>query len=260
MHKKNFLDIAILAAKEAGKIHKRYFNTGFKIKTKSTSFDLVTIADIEAEKKIVSLIKKYFPEHNFLAEEQKYEKTTSDYTWVIDPLDGTNNFASGLPIFCASVAIARKDEIIAGAIYDVTRDELFYAQKGCGAYLNGKKIRVSTVSSLKKALFITGFYYDRGKEMDENLKKIRQFLIRRVIGIRRLGSAALDLCYVAAGRASGYWEYTLSPWDFAAGMLIVKEAGGKITDRRGKEISLKQKSFVAASNGKIHNKMLEILK
>lgn len=257
---KNYLDVAILTVKAAGKIHKKYFNTDIEVKSKATSYDLVTIADIEAEKKIVSVIKKYFKGHNFLAEENKYEKTTSDYTWIIDPLDGTNNFSAGLPIFCASVALVKKNEPVVGAIYDVTRDELFYAQKGCGAYLNGKKIRVSTVSSLKKALFITGFYYDRGKEMDENLKKIRQFLIRRVIGIRRLGSAALDLCYVAAGRASGYWEYTLSPWDFAAGMLIVKEAGGKITDRRGKEISLKQKSFVAASNGKIHNKMLEILK
>lgn len=257
---KTYLDVAILAAKEAGKIHKKYFNTDIEVKSKATSYDLVTIADIEAEKKIVSVIKKYFKGHNFLAEEQKYEKTDSEYTWIIDPLDGTNNFASGLPIFCASVAIARKDEIIAGAIYDVTRDELYYAQKGKGAYLNGKKIRVSTVSILKKALFITGFYYDRGKEMDENLRKIRQFLQRHIIGIRRLGSAALDLCYVAAGRAAGYWEFRLSPWDFAAGMLIVKEAGGKITDRRGKEISVKQKSFVAASNGKIHNKMLEILK
>lgn len=257
---KNYLDVAILTAKEAGKIHKKYFNTGIEVKSKATSYDLVTIADIEAEKKIVSVIKKYFKGHNFLAEEQKYEKTDSEYTWIIDPLDGTNNFASGLPIFCASVALVKNNELIVGVIYDITRDELFYAQKGKGAYLNGKKIRVSTVSSLKQALFITGFYYDRGKEMDENLEKIRQFLIRRVIGIRRLGSAALDLCYVAAGRASGYWEYTLSPWDFAAGMLIVKEAGGKITDRRGKEISLKQKSFVAASNGKIHNKMLEILK
>lgn len=260
MNTKTYLDVAILAVKAAGKIHKKYFNTDIEVKSKATSYDLVTIADIEAEKKIISVINKYFKRHNFLAEEQKYEKTTSEYTWIIDPLDGTNNFASGLPIFCASVAIARKDEIIAGAIYDVTRDELYYAQKGRGAYLNGEKIRVSTVSSLKKALFITGFYYDRGKEMDENLKKIRQFLIRRVIGIRRLGSAALDLCYIAAGRASGYWEYTLSPWDFAAGMLIVKEAGGKITDRRGKEISVKQKSFVAASNGKIHNKMLKILR
>ncbi|MDP1852927.1 MAG: inositol monophosphatase family protein [Candidatus Omnitrophota bacterium] len=259
MNKVDFLKIAILAAKEAGKIHKKYFNTKFKVKTKSSSFDLVTAADIEAEKTAVSVIKKYFPDHNFLAEENKYKKTASEYMWVIDPLDGTNNFYSGLPIFCSSIAILKNNEPIVGAIYDVTRDELFYAEKGKGAYLNGKKIHVSRISDLKQSLFITGFYYDRGKEMDENLKKIRQFLIRRIIGIRRLGSAALDLCYVAAGRACGFWEFKLSPWDFAAGILIVNEAGGKVTDRYGKKVKM-EKSFIAASNGKIHNKMLKILK
>lgn len=255
----NYLNIAILAAKEAGKIHKKYFNTGFAVKTKSSSFDLVTVADIQAEKKVVSIIKKYFPEHNFLAEENKYQKTPSEYTWVIDPLDGTNNYSAGMPIFCASVALVKNDEPIAGAIYDVSRDELFYAQSGKGAYLNGKKITVSKTTGLKKSILITGFYYDRGKEMDENLEKIREFLIRRIIGIRRLGSASLDLAYVAAGRASGYWEFKLSPWDFAAGALLVTEAGGKVTDRYGKKLTMDQ-SFVVASNGKLHNKMLKILK
>lgn len=259
MNKTNFLKIAILAAKEAGKIHKKYFTTKFKARTKSSSFDLVTVADIEAEKAAVSVIKKYLPKHNLLAEENSYKKTASEYIWVIDPLDGTNNFYSGLPIFCSSVALLKNNEPVVGAIYDVTRKELFYAERGKGAYLNGKRIHVSSTSGLKQSLFITGFYYDRGKEMDENLRKIRQFLIRRIIGIRRLGSAALDLSYVAAGRASGFWEFKLSPWDFAAGMLIVTEAGGKVTDRYGKKVKM-EKSFIAASNGKIHNKMLKILK
>lgn len=255
----SYLDTAILAAKAAGKIHKKYFNTALKLKTKTASYDLVTIADIEAERKIVSVIKNNFKGHNFLGEENKYKKTPSEFTWVIDPLDGTNNFAANMPIFAVSIALVKNQEPIAGVIYDVSRDELFYAAKGGGAYLNGKQLRVGKAADLKRALLITGFYYDRGKEMDENLKKIKEFLIRHVIGIRRLGSAALDLAYVAAGRASGYWEFELSPWDFAAGILIVREAGGKVTGRYGEKIALK-KSFILASNGKIHNKMLQILK
>lgn len=259
MRKENYLEVAKYAAKEAGKVHKKYFNCGVQARAKTTSFDLVTVADLEAEKTAVAVIRKNFPGHNFLAEENKYENTASEYTWVIDPLDGTNNFASGFPIFCSSVAVAKNGRVFAGAIYDLTRDELFYAQEGLGAFLNGKRIHVSSASSLSGALLITGFYYDRGKDMVENLNKVKQFLQKNIVGIRRLGAAALDLCYVASGRASGFWEYTLSPWDFAAGKLIVEEAGGKITSRHGKPVLL-EKSFIVASNGKIHNAMLEILK
>ncbi|PIQ89748.1 MAG: inositol monophosphatase [Candidatus Omnitrophica bacterium CG11_big_fil_rev_8_21_14_0_20_42_13] len=255
---KDFLRTAISAARQAGAVHKKYFNTKFKIRKKSTSFDLVTVADIEAEKKIVSVIKNNFKGHNFLCEENKYAPRESEYTWIIDPLDGTNNFASGLPIFSASVALAKKDQLIAGAVYDVTRDELFYAQKGKGAYLNGRKISVKKISNLQEALLITGFYYDRGREMFENLEKIKQFFLKRIIGLRRLGSAALDLCYVASGRAGGYWEFELSPWDFAAGALIVSEAGGKVTARHGEKFPL-GKSPIVASNGLLHKKMLKII-
>ncbi len=259
MKQGKYTEVAILAAKEAGKVHKRYFKGSLQIKTKTTSFDLVTIADIEAEKAVVSLIKKYFPGHNFLAEENKYEKTDSEYTWIIDPLDGTSNFAYRLPIFCVSIAIAKNDEVIAGVVYDPTRDELFYAQKNRGAFLNGQKISVSPVDKLTESLLITGFYYDRGSDMLENLDKIKHFLLYPIVGLRRLGAAALDLSYIACGRASGYWEYKLSPWDFAAGKLIVEEAGGKVTGRHGEIIPL-EKHFIAASNGKIHKAMLEILK
>lgn len=259
MKEEKYLEVAILAAKEAGKVHKKYFKKDFEIKTKTASFDLVTIADIEAEKVVVSLIKKHFPGHNFLAEENKYEHTGSEYTWIIDPLDGTSNFAYGLPIFCVSIAIAKHDEVIAGAVYDPTRDELFYAQKTGGAFLNGQKISVSAVDKLTESLLITGFYYDRGKEMLENLDKIKQFLLYPIVGLRRLGAAALDLSYIACGRASGYWEYKLSPWDFAAGKLIVQEAGGKVSGRHNEIIPL-EKHFIVASNGKIHNAMLKILK
>jgi len=256
----DYLDLAILAAKEAGKIHKKYFKAGIKIEEKTNSFDLITNVDLEAEDKIVSLIRMSFPEHNFLAEEGKYQKTNSPYTWVIDPLDGTNNFSSGLPIFCVSIALMRNTEVIVGVIYDVMRDELFSAEKEKGAYLNGEKIKVSSVDELKRALLITGFYYDRGKDMLECLEHIKRFFLKHILGLRRLGAAALDLCYVACGRVSGFWEFELNPWDFSAGKLIIEEAGGKVTERYGEEVSCLNKTFIVASNTKIHEKMLEIIR
>lgn len=254
-----FLPTAISAAKEAGKIHKKYFNSQLSIKTKSTSFDLLTVADLEAERKIVSVIKKRFKNHNFLGEEEDYAATDSEYTWIIDPLDGTNNFVHKIPIFCASIALVKKDTLIAAVIYDAMRDELFTAEKGHGALLNGKRIKVASIGTLERSLLITGFYYDRGRKMRENLTHIRRFLEKNIAGIRRFGSAALDLCYVACGRASAFWEFELSPWDFAAGILLIKEAGGKVSGRYGEKIELK-KSFIVASNKKIHSLMLEQLK
>lgn len=255
----DYLEIAVSAAKEAGKIHKKYFQQDIQAEEKEASFDLVTIADIESEKAIISLIRQYFPDHNFLAEEEKYSQTASEFTWIIDPLDGTNNFACKLPIFCVSIALMRKQELILGVIYDVTRDELFYARKGKGAFLNGKKIQVNSADTLQKSLLITGFYYDRGKEMIETLENIKKFFQNHIIGIRRLGAAALDLCYVACGRAAGFWEFELNPWDFAAGKLIVEEAGGRVTGRYGEDVNVTKKSFIVASNGKIHEMMLAVL-
>ena len=254
----NYIDVAILAAKEASGVHLKYFNTDVATAVKDEPFNLVTAADLEAEKVIVHTIKKYFPEHNFLAEEGEYEKTDSEYTWVIDPLDGTNNFASGIPIFCVSIALAKNDEVIVGVIYDIVRNELFYAQKSQGAFLNEKKITVNSVQDLSRAILITGFYYDRGVKMVENLDRIKQFFQKQVLGIRRFGSAALDLCYVAAGRAAGFWEFELNVWDFAAGKLIIEEAGGVVSTREGNAVPLAN-SFIVASNNKIHDKMLEIL-
>ena len=255
----NYLDIAIKAAGEAGRIHKKYFQSNFKIKTKASTFDLLTVADTQAEEAVVSLIKKHFPEHNFLAEEYSYKKTGSEYTWIIDPLDGTNNFACGLPIFCVSVALAYKDEVIVGCVYDVMRNELFYAQRHKGAFLNGRRIRVNSAGTLKKSLLITGFYYSRGKEMVQTLEAIKKFHFAHIIGIRRLGAAALDLCYVASGRAAGFWEFELSPWDFAAGGLLIEEAGGKITGRCQEEVPLTKKYFIVASNSKVHRQMLSVI-
>lgn len=255
----SFIKVAQAAAREAGKIHKKYFSEDLKVETKSSPFDLLTIADKEAERVIVKLIKKYFPGHNFLGEEGSYAKTPSDYTWIIDPLDGTNNFACGLPIFCASIALAYKDSLIAAVVYDVTRNELFYAQKNKGAFLNGRRIRANSVEALEKALLITGFYYSRGEEMLLTLETIKRFFLRRIMGLRRLGAAALDLCYIACGRASGFWEFELSPWDFAAGKLLIEEAGGRITGKSGESVPLEEKYFIVASNGKIHQQMLEVI-
>lgn len=254
-----YLNAAIEAAKLAGSIHKKYFRSDIKVRTKTAVFDLVTVADIESEKQVVSFLKKHYPKHNFIAEEHVYAKKSCDYTWVIDPLDGTANFAGGMPIFCSSVALMYKNEVIVGAVYDVMRDELFYAQKYEGAFLNGKRIYVNKVSGLDKTILITGFYYSRGREMLHTLEAVKLFLLSHIRGIRRFGAAALDLCYVASGRASGYWEFQLSPWDFAAGSLIVEEAGGIVSGRRGEEISPLQKSFIVASNKKIHPQMLKII-
>ncbi len=253
-----FIDTAVLAIKQAAKIHKKYFNTDIKAEMKKKTFDLVTVADVEAEKAITSLIKKKFPKHNILAEENKYKKTDSQYTWIIDPLDGTNNFSNKIPMFSVSIALAKDKEVLLGFVYDVMRDELFSARKGKGAFLNGKKIKVNGVDGFRQAILVTGFYYDRGQAMVENIEKVKQFLQKKIIGIRRFGSAALDLCYVACGRAAGFWEFELNVWDFAAGKLIVEEAGGKVSGRLGEPVLLK-KSFIIASNSKIHEQMLDVI-
>jgi len=252
------INLAIKAALAAGAIHLKYFNKDIKINTKSSHHDRVTIADLESEKKIVNIIKEKYPDHNFLAEENIYEKTGSEYTWIIDPLDGTNNFSKNMPIFCVSIALAKKEEIILGVIYNPINKELFTAKKGKGAYLNKKRIHVTSSKDLKDSLMITGFYYDRGEPMLKTLVNIKKFLLKKILGIRRLGSAALDLANIACGRADGFWEWYLSPWDFAAGILLVEEAGGKVTTKAGEKIKIKP-SYVVASNGLIHKKMLEVL-
>lgn len=255
----NYLQGAIAAAKKAGKIHKKYFRKNVAVKTKSSSYDLVTVADIEAEKEVVTFLKRHWPEHNFLCEEHIYEKTSSAYTWIIDPLDGTNNFACGIAMFSVSIALKYNDELLVGVVYDVINNELFYAQKNKGAFLNGKRIYVNNVSDLRQAMLITGFYYDRGKEMIKTLEAIKRFFLKHVLGLRRLGAAALDLCYVACGRAAGFWEFELSPWDFAAGKLLIEEAGGKVTDNNGGKVPLAKKHFIVASNGKITRQLLEVI-
>lgn len=254
----DFKRLAFKAARKAGEIHKKYYEKKTKIKQKSSSFDLITIADVEAEKAVVDLIQSNFPGHNILAEEGEYKKTHSSYCWIIDPLDGTNNFAFGIPFFCSSIALAKNNQVILGVVYDSLRDELFWAEKGKGAYLNHKRIRVSRVRALDKSLLITGFYYDRGQEMLDNLEMIKLFFQKKIIGLRRLGAAALDLSYIACGRATGFWEFSLSPWDFAAAKILIEEAGGKISGKTGLGLALRE-SYVVASNGKIHDTILKVI-
>lgn len=223
--------------------------------------NLVTQADVACQKAILQIIKKNFPEHDFLAEENGLKSTGSDWKWVIDPIDGTTNYAHIMPHFSVSVALAHKNDIVLGGVYDVCMDELFLARKGKGATLNGKKIHVSRVCKLQDALLVTGFPYEREKCMDELLARFKRFILS-CHDIRRLGSAALDMCWVAAGRFDGYWEDCLNPWDISAGKLILEEAGGKVTDYRGKKWT-RLDTFGAqtlASNGKIHKEMCDIIK
>jgi len=254
-----YLALAISAARRAALILMDYYDKKIDISYKSSHYDWVTSADIESEKTIVSFLKEQFPEHNILAEENKYPQSDSEYTWVIDPLDGTINFAHSIPQFCISIALVKKTTIQLGLVYDPVKDELFCAEKGKGANLNRQKIKVSKTDSLYNALLTTGFYYDRDEQMIKTLENIKKFFKAGIVGIRRFGSAALDLCNVACGRGDGFWEFSLSPWDFAAGKLIVEEAGGKISNNKGKTVPLKP-SFIVASNRKIHDEMLKLLK
>ncbi len=246
------------AARAAGGVHRTYAQHGFTVDTKSGHHDLVTEADIEAERVVVQLVRSRFPGHNILAEEGSEPDRSSEYTWVVDPLDGTNNFARGIPLFTSSVAVARNDEIVAAAVYDPSRDELFRAYRGGGAYVNGTPLRVRESTDLSDAILATGFYYNRGREMEQTLETIRAFFHRGGIGIRRTGSAALDLCYVAAGRYDGFWEHNLGLWDYAGGSLILEEAGGRLSDDRGKALPFAP-SYIVASNGSLHAQLLELV-
>ncbi len=244
--------------KTAGRIAKRHLGkVSYHLKAKD---NLVTQADVACQKAILQIIKKNFPQHDFLAEENGLKNTGSDWKWVIDPIDGTTNYAHTMPHFSVSVALAYKNDIVLAGVYDVCMDEMFLARKGKGATLNGKKIHVSSVSKLQNALLVTGFPYVRENRMDELLNRFKNFILS-CHDIRRLGSAALDMCWVAAGRFDGYWEDSLNPWDISAGKLILEEAGGKVTDYAGKKWK-KLETFgsqTLASNGKIHREMFAII-
>jgi myo-inositol-1(or 4)-monophosphatase len=253
----SFRDLAVRLAREAGQVLQKRLGRTRRIDYKG-AVNLVTEMDLLSEKTIVSAIRRQHPGHGFLAEEKAREQTPSPYRWVIDPLDGTTNYAHGYPVYGVSIALERRGEIVLGVVYDPSRDELFVAQKGKGARLNGRRIRVSSIPALSRSLLTTGFPYDLRENPANNFDHFYHFS-HRVHAVRRSGSAALDLCYVAAGRFDGFWEMKLGPWDLAAGGLMVLEAGGRVTDFRGKFPGL-DGSRILASNGKIHGEMIRVLK
>lgn len=219
--------------------------------------DLVTQIDIKAEKFITTQITKTFPNHSILAEESGESIKQSPFLWIIDPIDGTTNYAHGYPAFCISIALAVDGKMMLGAIYDPVHDELFYAHRGQGSFLNRKRISVSTERKLAHSLLATGFPYDIAESRIDNLENFGR-MYKNSRGIRRGGSAALDLCYLACGRFDGFWELKLHPWDTAAGLVIVEEAGGKVTQIDGAAYSI-FKNNILASNGRIHGQMSKIL-
>lgn len=252
----DFLRAAEDAATAAGEVIRRSWHRGREIRHKS-AIDLVTPADLESERAIVALLRERFPSHPILAEERAAIAGEGPYRWIIDPLDGTTNFAHGYPQVSVSIALEHEGRIVLGFVYDPLREERFCALEGSGAYLNGSAIRVSPVPSLNASLLGTGFPYDRRDFPDFYLAFFKRFMVSSQ-GIRRTGSAALDLCYVACGRLDGFWEWKLHPWDTAAGSLIVREAGGSVTDFSGSPFSPWQEQTLA-SNGLIHAEMVEAL-
>lgn len=253
------LELAKAAAIEAGKFLEESLGTILLIERKEgQETNLVTQIDKQSKELIISMIRKKYPDHTFLAEESGSDDVKSDYRWVIDPLDGTINFTHGLKIFCKSIALEYKGEIILGAVYDPSLNELFWTEKGKGAYLNNERMRVSSTSKLIESLLVTGFPYNVRTNPENPVGHFVNFLYEGQ-AIRRLGSAALDLCYVAAGRFEGFWEVTLNPWDMAAGWLCVEEAGGKVTDLLGHPTTIYKRNILA-TNGLVHDAMVEVLK
>ena len=254
----SFLRFAIDVAKKAGKIQMSYFGNYGEISKKSTDIDLVTKADIESEKFIIKKIQEVYPEHSILSEERGELLSESEYLWVIDPLDGTTNFAHSLPIFAVSIALAKKDsETICGVVYNPAADKCFYSEKNKGSYLNKKEIKTSSSSTLSKSLLATGFPYVHDKYYDLSFSIFKDFY-DRTQGVRRLGVASLDLCFVAMGRFEGFYEFNLKPWDICAGALIAHEAGAICSDWNNSPLPHSGKR-VLCSNEKIHKEMISVL-
>jgi myo-inositol-1(or 4)-monophosphatase len=252
-----FESAARLAVDRAGTIIKRrWHEQQQRIERKSTAIDLVTEVDRACEEAILGVITSAFPEHAVLAEESG-ARGDHEFLWLIDPLDGTTNFAHRYPQVSVSLALSRRGETILGLVYDPVREELFSARRGSGARMNDRRLEVSTTADLGSALLASGFPYDRREHADYYLSFFKGFMMRTQ-GVRRAGSAALDLCWVAVGRVDGFWEWKLKPWDTAAGALIVEEAGGRISDFEGRHFDPFGEQTVA-SNGRIHQQMIEVL-
>ena len=251
------LAVATEAVLRAGRIQRERFGSGVAVEYKG-AIDLVTEVDRACELAILDAIRARYPDHDIVTEETDLARTGARHVWFVDPLDGTVNFAHSYPVFCASVALAIDGEVVAGAVFDPARDELFSAERGSGAHLNGRRLRVTTADALIRSLIITGFPYDLHEKLEERLRPFNK-LMGLARAVRRDGSAALDLCYVAAGRADGFWEVILKPWDMHAGRLIVEEAGGRATRLDGAALGLGPDGCVA-SNGLIHDELVLALR
>jgi myo-inositol-1(or 4)-monophosphatase len=262
------LDLALDTAREAGQLLRGLFGRHLEIGHKSTDIDLVTEADVASERLIVNAIREHFPQQPILSEEGLGDiqeiAGENECLWLIDPLDGTVNYAHGYPIWGVSLALADANEtavawrVVMGVIHDPLRDETFWARAGEGAWCNGERIQVSRAATLSEALVATGFAYKRATLEDNNLAEFNA-MMPRVQGVRRAGAAVLDLAHLAAGRLDGYWEMHLKPWDWAAGWLLVEEAGGRVSDLKGQPWDLGQDNMVA-SNGLLHQEMLQTLR
>jgi len=250
------LDFAVTTAREAGAVLCDYYRTGVTVKYKG-EIDLVTEADHASEALILKRIRSAYPDCAILSEESGASANTSSAVWIADPLDGTTNFAHGLPIFSVTLALVVNGVIEVGVTFNPIGGELYTAQRGQGACLNGERLQVSSAASLDRALLVTGFPYDRRTNPDNNIRQFTDFSLRAQ-GVLRLGSAALDLAAVAAGRLDGYWEFKINPWDIAAGCLLVTEAGGRVTAPDGSPFDLFARKIVA-SNGLIQNEMVALL-
>lgn len=250
-------EVAQQAARLAGAVISRYFRDGVVMRSKE-SYNLVSDCDLEAERAIVGVIKQAFPDHAVLGEEAHQDNIDAEHLWVVDPLDGTNNFAHQIPHFAVSIAYYHQGLAQCGVIYNPIREDWYIAERGGGARHNGRVVRVSEKQRLDEVLIGVGFYYDRGAMMEATLMAVRDLFRQKIHGIRRFGTASLDLCFVATGAMGAYFEYQLSPWDFAAGQLFLEEAGGRITTCRGEPLPL-AKTSALASNGYLHDAVLPIV-
>jgi myo-inositol-1(or 4)-monophosphatase len=252
-----YLEAAKEEAWRAGRMLKKNIDASREVSFKGI-IDLVTNFDNQSQRMILKHLSTIFPDHGFLAEEGLSETKGSEFQWIIDPLDGTTNYAHRFPVFTVSIALEAKGKVVVGVVYDPMRGETFWTAKGEGAFLNGREIRVSSIDDLNKGLLATGFPYDIRVSEANNIVHFNNFLTRAQ-ALRRCGSAAMDLCYVACGRFDGFWELKLKPWDMAAGALMVQEAGGRVSGFQNEEFSL-SRSEILASNGLIHQQMVEVLK
>ncbi|MEI8094887.1 MAG: inositol monophosphatase family protein [Spirochaetales bacterium] len=251
-------DVAKKAAAAAREVQLRGLREGTKVRNKGRTNDLVTEADEESERVIASTVLDAFPGHNFLGEESGNAGRNSEWLWVVDPIDGTTNYSRGIPYFSCSIAVYHHGAPVFGLVSNPVVDETFWAVEGQGAFLNDSPIRASQVATFPEALLVTGFYYDRGKNIDLTLNAISSFYDQGIMGIRRFGSAALDLCYLAAGRIDGYFEIGLNAWDFAAGEYIARTAGALTSDALGQPLPLRKTALVCGTRA-LHPQMLALL-